>query len=741
MITKYFSTFLVLSTFILFEVGISFSQEKIAVLVANSNYHFGGKLKNPNNDINELKKSFQKNGYHTIVFNDLSLEDFNGKLMDSIRKAVNGNYKQPKLFFHYAGHGLQVDNENYFVPVDFSRIEYKSDVKRKCFSLSSLFEVLSEITEFKTNVKGLISIDACRTNPFLVQGVSSGLAKPPSNNLVYNNFGILYAVGINQTTTDGKDNLSPYVKGILKSIGNCDDFKAIRDRIVAEYYIENIDKEPYFEGSLNFSFCFEKESKNILSADWTEEYNSILNLITIDFLEGKYKNVIDKADLINRIILSNRVQIDKSANDFIQFQKFVAISHFKLGDFENAMPLLIKLSRSTLNNQNFEIFIDVYFYLARFYTIEQKWDELSSLRNYYLNYLLVNEKYFDASITYDKIAGDFERRNVQDSAKIFYKKAIDLLDKIDLKTTEHKHYASLIYGNFGKCFAYGESLDYQKSIDLLEKALYFSDGNDELKISNLTDLIGIQLILDTTPSLSKRINENLFYHYELCKSIEGDFHFFYHWDLATTFYKKYNRTDSLKKAFEELNNIIVAQNQIELIEDTVIMRNLKNSCSIQSRHITIKAPNGILPILFFDKNGNIAFDNRDYKIAPENAELDTVVVTEFGSNSTEQWVIYSEVNMAKNAGIFNLSHNNSHLNSSTSNSSLCIVYPQNEETVWNFRIDCTELEICKSNFFIGLENTVIKQAGQSLRTENIIRFIPMAELNDNNLMYSLSTLE
>jgi tetratricopeptide (TPR) repeat protein len=741
LITKYIHTTTILITLLLSVVNIGFCQEKIAVLVANSNYLVGGKLKNPKNDINELKKAFDKNGYHTIVFNDLSLEDFNGKLMDSIRKAIKDNYKQPKLFFHYAGHGLQVDNENYFVPVDFPKIEYKSDVKRKCFSLNSLFEVLSEITEFKTEVKGLISIDACRINPFLVEGVTSGLSKPPSNTQVYNHFGILYAVGINQTASDGAENLSPYVKGILKSIGNCEDFQAIRNRIVAEYILEGIEKEPYFEGSLNFSFCLEKESKNILSTDWTEEYHSILSLITIDFQEGKYKNLLQKADLINRIIQSNRIQIDKSSIQYLQFEQFVAIAQFKLGDYNNAIPSLVKLAKSTLNKDKFEIFSDVYFYLARFYTLENRWDELSILRKNYLDYLLSNEKYFDAAITYDKIAGDFEHRSLQDSAKIFYKKATDLFEKIEIITPEDKHYASLIYGNYGKCYAYGHDVNYEFSINLIERALLYSEGNTELKLSNLSDLIGIQLILDSTTALKKKISKNLFDHYELCKSSNEVFNNVYHWDLAVTFFSKYNISDSLKKAFEELNSILISQNPVKIEEDNILLRNLNNTCSVNSRQITIEAPSGILPILYFDKNNNLKFDDRDYKIIPESAEIDTVIATEFGSNSTEQWVIYNNVTMAKNAGIFNLLHNNSHLNSLSSKFSFCIVYPKGDKTIWNFRIDCSELDICKSNYFVGLKNTMIHQDGQLLMSDNIFRFVPMSTLNNDNLKYSMSTLK
>ena len=278
---------------------IGFSQQKVAILVANQNYKTGNKLKNPINDITELKKTFENNGYKTILFKDLTIEDFNGKLIDSIRRVLSLNNKKTKLLFHYAGHGIQIDNDNYFVPIDLEKVEYKSDIKRKCFNVNNLLEILNELTEFNSDLFGLISIDACRNNPFSIEGVTQGLATPPINNKIYNNFTVLYAVGANQTATDGKDKLSPYVKGLLKGISNCEDLKLVGERITAEYYNEGLENEPFFVGSLNFSFCEENESKIILSNDWTEEYNSILNLITIDFLNEKYNILLVKADLIN----------------------------------------------------------------------------------------------------------------------------------------------------------------------------------------------------------------------------------------------------------------------------------------------------------------------------------------------------------------------------------------------------------------------------------------------------------
>jgi hypothetical protein len=716
------------------------AQNNLAILVANQNYIVGNKLKNPINDIKELQTSFEQNGYKTLVFYDLTLDKFNGPLLDSIRAIITASKKQTKLYFHYAGHALQVDNTNYFVPVDFKKIEFKSDIKRKCFCLNNLFEVLSELIEENSDLSGLISIDACRTNPFTFDGINNGLAEPPYNFNIYNQFGVLYSVGINETASDGKNLISPFVNGLIKSINNCEDFNLVWDRIVAEYYQEGFEKKPYFEGSLNFSFCDQENTKASFTNDWTEEYISILGLITNDFFEGKYQNLLEKADLINRITQANKVKIAKDSNEHIKFELYVAIAHFHLNHFDKAIPSLISLTRNSLNSEKIEIFNDAYFYLARYYTLNQSWKELYTLRRNFLNFSLLNEDYFDAAITYDKIAGDYEHQYMQDSAKTYYLKATSMFDSIKIVTPDTKHYASLIYGNTGKCYAYGVNIDYLKSIYFLEQALKLSEGNIQLEASNLTDLIGVKLSLDTSVILKEQINSHILHHFKLCEFSQSLFDHFYHWDLALTYYEKYCMSDSLTITFDKLSNLIVQQNDLIILNDTLISRRVNNSCSISSRQITVEMPNGILPILFFDKNKNSKFDNYDFKISPNLAEIDTILVTEFGSNSAEQWVLYSNVKKAKNAGIYSLEHNNSHSNSQTTNLSYCIVFPTDNKTVWQFRVDCSELDVCNSPFYIGLKNARLKDKSQQISVDDIVRFIPIFPLTKEGLSYSFSTL-
>lgn len=90
------------------------------------------------------------------------------------------------LFF-YAGHGVQVEGENYLVPID-AQLKEEKQAKRQAFALS---DVVSAMDQSGSDFNLLIA-DACRNNPFyrqwkLTRGTSQeGLAKvvPPEGTMI-----------------------------------------------------------------------------------------------------------------------------------------------------------------------------------------------------------------------------------------------------------------------------------------------------------------------------------------------------------------------------------------------------------------------------------------------------------------------------------------------------------------------------------------------------------------------------
>ena len=71
------------------------------------------------------------------------------------------------VFFYFAGHGIQVGNENYLIPVDYSGAS-PTAAQLTTLAASTVQTVLS-----RARVAMLV-LDACRNNPYL--GQRSGAA-------------------------------------------------------------------------------------------------------------------------------------------------------------------------------------------------------------------------------------------------------------------------------------------------------------------------------------------------------------------------------------------------------------------------------------------------------------------------------------------------------------------------------------------------------------------------------------
>src|SRR4029450_14107301 len=69
----------------------------------------------------------------------------------------------------YAGHGLQVDGENYLVPVDAS-IQREADVPLQATRLADIMNALAAVP----SKARIVILDACRNNPFSEINNTSG---------------------------------------------------------------------------------------------------------------------------------------------------------------------------------------------------------------------------------------------------------------------------------------------------------------------------------------------------------------------------------------------------------------------------------------------------------------------------------------------------------------------------------------------------------------------------------------
>ena len=178
-----------------------------AFVVGNSAYP-NSPLKNPINDAADLAASLRRLGFQVTAKSDLTQRAFEQSLNEFTRQVSSGDL----ALVYFAGHGLQVENENYLVPIDFAA-ENEADVPFIAFPASRLRSRL-EATGAAVRV---IVLDACRNNPFKFK--RSGGAGLAAMTQAAEGTIIAFAAGDNQTADDNKaERNGLYTKFLLATL-------------------------------------------------------------------------------------------------------------------------------------------------------------------------------------------------------------------------------------------------------------------------------------------------------------------------------------------------------------------------------------------------------------------------------------------------------------------------------------------------------------------------------------------
>jgi formylglycine-generating enzyme required for sulfatase activity/uncharacterized caspase-like protein len=191
------------------------AQEKVALVIGNSKYVNVDPLPNPANDARVIAKALREIGFDVTDGFDLARDGMEQQVREFLRKAENASVR---LFF-YAGHGLQVDDRNYLVPVN-TKLERASDLSFETIGLDSILENLDAVS--RTNI---IILDACRNNPFAKAFASrngAGRAFAVQRGLAPSNPGggtlIAYSTKPGAVALDGNGANSPFTEALARHL-------------------------------------------------------------------------------------------------------------------------------------------------------------------------------------------------------------------------------------------------------------------------------------------------------------------------------------------------------------------------------------------------------------------------------------------------------------------------------------------------------------------------------------------
>ena len=131
------------------------AEKRLALVIGNSAYQHTAELKNPRNDAADIAAALK--GLKFEVVEGLDLDKRTMEI--TVRKFAQALKNADVALFFYAGHGLQVNGQNYLVPID-ARLEDATGLDFEMIRLELVHRAMER--ETKAN---LIFLDACRDNP------------------------------------------------------------------------------------------------------------------------------------------------------------------------------------------------------------------------------------------------------------------------------------------------------------------------------------------------------------------------------------------------------------------------------------------------------------------------------------------------------------------------------------------------------------------------------------------------
>ncbi|MFA6153357.1 caspase domain-containing protein [Mesorhizobium sp.] len=182
--------------------------KRLAIVIGNSNYQSARlqHLTNAVNDATQLSEGLKRLNFDVLTGLDLSSDGF-AKLFD---RAESKLATASAVVIFYAGHGVQLQGENYLLPVDTPDPE---TLERLTAGAVRLNDVIARFSNRERQT--FIFLDACRNNP-VGKGASmmDGLAQVE----VGENTFVAFATQPGNITADGSGDNSPFTTALLRNV-------------------------------------------------------------------------------------------------------------------------------------------------------------------------------------------------------------------------------------------------------------------------------------------------------------------------------------------------------------------------------------------------------------------------------------------------------------------------------------------------------------------------------------------
>ncbi|MFM9940133.1 MAG: caspase family protein [Hyphomicrobiaceae bacterium] len=132
-------------------------ETRVALVIGNSTYEHAGKLPTPPKDAADMVVALEAAGFKVIPAIDVPKRQFD-KVLRGFVEAIE---KADVALLFYAGHGIQIGDKGFLVPIDAS-LKNERDAPYEAVALDF---VLREMTANRGDRTSIVLLDACRDNP------------------------------------------------------------------------------------------------------------------------------------------------------------------------------------------------------------------------------------------------------------------------------------------------------------------------------------------------------------------------------------------------------------------------------------------------------------------------------------------------------------------------------------------------------------------------------------------------
>jgi hypothetical protein len=190
------------------------ADKRVALVIGNSAYKKVQQLNNPMNDAQAVGEIFRAAGFDVIdIRHDLDAQGLRRAIRDFSLVVRDADV----AVVFYAGHGIELDGNNYLVPID-AKLAWDVDVEDETVSLDRVLKIIEPAKRLR-----LVILDACRENPFAAsmkrtvatRSIGRGLAKvePMTSDTL-----IAFAAKAGSAAEDGRGPHSPFTSALLKHL-------------------------------------------------------------------------------------------------------------------------------------------------------------------------------------------------------------------------------------------------------------------------------------------------------------------------------------------------------------------------------------------------------------------------------------------------------------------------------------------------------------------------------------------